>query len=76
MAKELKNKDFLDWIKLRNNHPNDNGEKLCYCDHTKYCQCADPDLELFEESVARKTINLNDPDNGWVQFHVNEVRKQ
>jgi len=59
------NKKYTDWIILRNNNPDKCGHKLCYCGHTKYCECANPDLNLFQESVKRGTIILGDKNNGW-----------
>lgn len=57
--------EYEKWIALRNQSIDKRREKLCYCGHTYKCECADPDIELFRESVERKTINLEDPKNGW-----------
>ena len=56
------------WIKLREKSKNEYGEKLCYCGHTDKCSCANPDKQLFRESVKRGSIILTDKNNGWVNF--------
>lgn len=53
------------WLELRNNNPDEFGEKLCYCGHTFYCSCSDPDETLFYESITRGVLDPNDPKNGW-----------
>ena len=58
------NSYFKKWIKLRESSKDDEG-KLCYCGHTYKCDCSNPDLTLFNESLERKTIILDDPENGW-----------
>ena len=56
---------YKSWIKLRNKSIDEFNEKLCYCGHTFKCSCSNPDITLFEESVNRKTIILEDSKNGW-----------
>lgn len=55
---------YKKWLKLRDNSLED-GEKLCYCGHTRMCTCGNPDIETFRESVLQGTIKENDPNNGW-----------
>ena len=56
---------YKEWLELRKKSGNDEGEQLCYCGHTKRCDCGDPDLLTFTESVSRGDIVPNDPNNGW-----------
>lgn len=60
-----RNTVYKDWIKLRTEHIDEEGHKLCYCGHTFTCECGDPDIKTFEESVNRKALDPNDPQNGW-----------
>lgn len=53
------------WIRLREKSKDEYGEKLCYCGHTHKCTCANPDKQLFRESVRRGSIILGDKNNGW-----------
>jgi len=53
------------WIRLREKSKDEFGEKLCYCGHTHKCSCANPDKQLFRESVKRGSIILTDNKNGW-----------
>ena len=53
------------WIRLREKNKDEYGEKLCYCGHTHKCTCANPDKQLFRESVRRGSIILTDKNNGW-----------
>ena len=53
------------WIRLREKSKDEHGEKLCYCGHTHKCTCANPDKQLFRESVRRGSIILGDKNNGW-----------
>lgn len=53
------------WIKLREKSKDEYGEKLCYCGHTHKCTCANPDKQLFRESVRNGSIILSDKNNGW-----------
>ena len=66
LAKEV-DLAFSNWLKLREETKDEDG-KLCYCGHTYRCDCANPDLNLFEESVKRGTIIPNDKRNGWKTF--------
>jgi hypothetical protein len=62
------NKEYEDWIKLRENSKNNDdepGRGLCYCGHTKFCECGDSDETMFNESIKNGTIILGDPNNGW-----------
>ncbi len=62
----LKLKDeYNDWIKLREESIDEWGEKLCYCGHTFKCDCGNPTLNMFKESVERGVITLGDKNNGW-----------
>ncbi len=53
------------WIRLREKSKDEYGEKLCYCGYTHKCSCANPDKQLFRESVKRGSIILTDKNNGW-----------
>lgn len=53
------------WIRLRERSKDEYGEKLCYCGHTYKCTCANPDKQLFRESVRRGSIILWNKENGW-----------
>lgn len=57
--------NYSNWLKLRSEAKDEFGEHLCYCGHTKYCTCSDPDYQTFKESVARGTIIEGDENNGW-----------
>jgi len=46
------------YLKLRDN------DKRCYCGHTDSCDCSNPDITLFKESLDRGTISF-ELDNGW-----------
>lgn len=61
----MQNEKFKNWLKLREQSEDEYKEKLCYCGHTHKCSCADPDEKTFEESVQRKVLNPEDPENGW-----------
>ena len=59
---------FCEWLRLRENSKNNDeepGRGLCYCGHTKYCECSDPSETMFIESVAAGSIIPGDPNNGW-----------
>jgi hypothetical protein len=56
---------YKEWLELRKKSANEEGEQLCYCGHTKRCDCGDPDLLTFTESVSRGDIVPDDPNNGW-----------
>ncbi len=56
---------YKKWLELREKSANEDDEKLCYCGHTKRCDCGDPDLLTFNESVSRGDIIPDDPNNGW-----------
>lgn len=58
---------YKNWILLREASIDERNEKLCFCGHTYKCDCSNPDIELFNESLARKTIKLDDPNNGWIR---------
>jgi prolyl 4-hydroxylase len=61
---EEKQQQYEEWLTLREESKDEHG-KLCYCGHTHKCECADPDLKLFTESVDNGTIKLGDKENGW-----------
>lgn len=56
---------YKKWLELREKSTDESGEKLCYCGHTKRCDCGDPDILTFNESVSRGDIVPGDPNNGW-----------
>lgn len=61
----LKN-EYQKWLKLRgNSFKTGEDNVLCYCGHTKYCECLNPDFNTFCEALKNNQIKLNDPDNGW-----------
>lgn len=49
--------DYQKYVKMRNETQDEFGYKKCYCGHTDYCECANPDETLFNESVNRGCIN-------------------
>jgi len=72
------NQAWHDWLELRKYNPErvlltneivfgESGKPnlLCYCGHTKYCECEDPDIQLFKKQVENGNIKLGDKDNGW-----------
>ena len=65
-------KEYKDWIELRESNKNEFGERLCYCGHTDYCDCSNPNELLFDDSIKRKTIIPNDPKNGWKNLNQNK----
>ena len=36
----------------------------CYCGHTQFCSCCDPDIDMFEEHLKVGRISY-DKENGW-----------
>ena len=60
----MDDKLYNDWIALRESTKNEDGG-LCYCGHTKRCDCGDPDKTTFNESLDRGDITPGDPNNGW-----------
>lgn len=61
-------KKYDEWLILREKSKNEYNEKLCYCGHTNKCECLDPDFNLFKDSVARRTIIMGSPNNGWKKY--------
>lgn len=64
----MQGKEYIDWLLLRDlskNNDEEPGRGLCYCGHTKLCECSDPDETMFNESVNNGSIILGDPNNGW-----------
>lgn len=61
-------KEFQEWLSLRDKSTDEYDEKLCYCGHTHKCSCTEPDFVLFKDSVKRGTIKLGDEKNGWTQI--------
>ena len=51
--------EYVKYLKHRTANPDDFGYFECYCGHTDYCTCGDPNYTLFVESVERGTIDLN-----------------
>jgi len=39
-------------------------DNRCYCGHTTDCDCSDPDLTMFKESLENGTISF-EAANGW-----------
>lgn len=61
-------KRYEEWLQLREeskNNEDEPGYGLCYCGHTKYCECGDPTFDMFKQHLKNKNIKLGDPDNGW-----------
>lgn len=58
-------KRYKKWLKLRENSEDEYGEKLCYCGHTKMCECGDPTLEMFEDHILNGNITEDDINNKW-----------
>jgi len=68
LCDSCKNKSLItkyqEWLKLRHN----NSKSLCYCGHTKYCDCIDPDFDTFKHALENGHIKLDDPNNGWTKI--------
>lgn len=47
-------KQFNDWIKLREESIDEHNEKLFYCGHTNKCSCSNPDIELFNDATPEE----------------------
>lgn len=56
---------FKNWLALRKLSKDEFGDMLCYCGHTDNCNCADPTVAIFEDSINRGVLDVNDPKNGW-----------
>lgn len=56
---------FKNWLELRELSKNEFGDVLCYCGHTYKCNCADPTISIFNNSIKRGVLDVNDPKNGW-----------
>ena len=56
---------YNNWVEMRNESEDEYGYKICYCGHTNTCECSDPSITLFEESIKNKTLDPLDPKNGW-----------
>lgn len=65
LENRLKLAEYTYWIRLREKSKDECDEKLCYCGHTYKCSCANPDKQMFRESVQRGSIILTDKNNGW-----------
>ena len=55
-----------DWIELREKSKNNKWEPgygLCYCGHTNYCECSNPESTVLIVSVNNKTIILGNKNN-------------
>ena len=64
----MQDNEYSDWLLLRDlSKQNDEepGRGLCYCGHTKYCECSNPSETMFIESANRGDILLGDINNGW-----------
>ena len=64
----MENKEYKEWLALRKiskNNEQEPGRGLCYCGHTQFCECSNPDITLFKESVERGAIIIGDINNGW-----------
>lgn len=57
------------WLIIRTASQEDDGDALCYCQHTHKCKCSDPDFYTFIESVDRGAIIIGDKENGWGEVH-------
>lgn len=51
---------YKSWIRYRMQTRDEYGERICYCGHTTTCNCADPDMQLYRDSVKRGTASLRD----------------
>ncbi|WP_339654659.1 hypothetical protein [uncultured Maribacter sp.] len=56
---------FKNWLKLRKESKDEFGDVLCYCGHTDKCDCGDPTIDLFNDSIERGVLDVNDAKNGW-----------
>lgn len=63
--RKTENEKYKQWLSLRESSKDERSDKLCYCGHTHKCSCADPDEDIFEQSLKNGNIKLNDENNGW-----------
>lgn len=56
---------FKNWLKLRKMSKDEFGDMLCYCGHTDKCNCANPTITIFNDSIKRGVLDVNDEKNGW-----------
>jgi len=59
------------WLVLRKLSKDEFGDMLCYCGHTYNCDCADPTVAIFEDSINRGVLDVNDSKNGWKSIDEN-----
>ena len=58
-------KKFTDWLELRKSSKDEFGDMLCYCGHTDNCDCGDPTMTIFKDSIERGVLDVSDAKNGW-----------
>ncbi len=56
---------FRNWLKLRKESKDEFGDMLCYCGQTDKCDCGDPTIAIFNDSIERGVLDVNDAKNGW-----------
>ena len=42
----------------------------CYCGHTQFCSCGDPNFGMFEQHLKTGYVSFND-NNGWTGSNTN-----
>ena len=53
------------YLKTRATESEDKEEAFfCYCNHTQFCNCGDPSINLFEMHLKAGNISF-DKNNGW-----------
>ena len=56
---------FNAWLELRKLSKDEFGDMLCYCGHTDSCNCSDPTLTIFKDSIRNGVLDVTDSKNGW-----------
>ncbi len=56
---------FKNWLELRERSKDEFGDMLCYCGHTDKCDCTNPTITNFNDSIERGVLDVNDAKNGW-----------
>ncbi len=47
---------FKNWLKMRKESKDEFGDVLCYCGHTDKCNCGDPTITIFKDSIDYSNI--------------------
>ncbi|WP_340158942.1 hypothetical protein [uncultured Maribacter sp.] len=50
---------------MRKSSRDEFGDMLCYCGHTDKCDCGNPTISIFKDSIKRGVLDVSDAKNGW-----------